>query len=353
MQPIANPFFQYFDLDGSPLENGSIYFGVVNQNPELSPIAVFWDKFLTQPAAQPLKTINGYIVRDGVISQAYVNSNFSFTVRNKKGALVINGRDSADSAFGVMFAALDSATAAVTAIGTSIQSQLWTGFTTSGSSGAYIVNPLPALTGYVSDRWKLNIKFHTGGNGSDTIDVNGLGPKNIKQYNSLGVKVSPTIKAGMITDLIYDGTDWLIVNTLSPSVPVGSFLLAAAASAPAGYLLCQDTVVNVSRSTYSNLFAIIGETWGIGDGSSTFGIPSFKSGYSLVQGYGALGYGVETTGQVKDHTHTYTRFGGFQPQSGSATPCWWSTATDNTGGASGGGPANLAAGRGVAIYIKF
>jgi hypothetical protein len=30
------------------------------------------------------------------------------------------------------------------------------------------------------------------------------------------------------------------------------------------------------------------------------------------------------------HSHVYTRFAGFQPQSGSATPCWWATAADNT-----------------------
>jgi microcystin-dependent protein len=349
MQPIANPFFQYFDLDGSPLENGSIYFGVANQNPELSPIAVFWDKFLTQPAAQPLKTINGYIVRDGVISQAYVNSNFSFTVRNKKGSLVINGRDSADSAFGVMFAALDAATAAVTVIGTSIQSQLWVGFTTTGSSGNYVLNPLPALTGYVSDRWKLNVKFHTGGNGSDNIDINGLGPKNIKQYDSFGAKIAPNIKAGMITDLVYDGTDWIILNPLLPSTPVGSFLLASAAIAPAGYLLCQDTVVNVSRTTYADLFTVIGTTWGTGDGSSTFGIPSFKTGHAMLQGYGTLGYGVETTGEIKAHTHTYVReFGALAQFAGGSQA---SGVTTNTG--STGGTHNLAAGKGVAIYIKF
>lgn len=218
MQPIGMPFFQYFDNDGTPLEDGSIYFGTVNLNPETNPISIYWDALLTQPAAQPIKTLNGFIVRDGVMAQLFCNSDYSFTVRNKKGVIVTSAKDSADSAFGVISAQLAAATAAVAAIGTSIQSQLWVGFTTSGSSGAYVLNPLPALTGYISDPWNLNVKFHTNGNGTDTIDVNGLGAKNIKQYDSSGNKVAPVIKAGMRTDLIYDGTDWVIIDALPPAV---------------------------------------------------------------------------------------------------------------------------------------
>jgi hypothetical protein len=31
------------------------------------------------------------------------------------------------------------------------------------------------------------------------------------------------------------------------------------------------------------------------------------------------------------HSHTYVSYGGWQPQSGSATPCWWSTSMQNSG----------------------
>ena len=50
---------------------------------------------------------------------------------------------------------------------------------------------------------------------------------------------------------------------------------AAAASIPAGYLNCDGTAV--SRSTYSALFALIGTTYGAGDGSSTFNVPNLAS----------------------------------------------------------------------------
>lgn len=46
------------------------------------------------------------------------------------------------------------------------------------------------------------------------------------------------------------------------------------ASAPSGFLECDGS--NVSRSTYSALFAVVGTTWGSGDGSSTFTLPDLQ-----------------------------------------------------------------------------
>ncbi len=44
------------------------------------------------------------------------------------------------------------------------------------------------------------------------------------------------------------------------------------ASAPTGWLLCDGSAV--SRSTYSALFAVIGTTYGSGNGSTTFNVPN-------------------------------------------------------------------------------
>jgi len=44
--------------------------------------------------------------------------------------------------------------------------------------------------------------------------------------------------------------------------------------APTGWLLCNGDVV--SRSTYANLFAVIGTTFGHGDASTTFNLPDFR-----------------------------------------------------------------------------
>jgi microcystin-dependent protein len=51
----------------------------------------------------------------------------------------------------------------------------------------------------------------------------------------------------------------------------GTVLDFAGAVAPAGWLLCDGS--SVSRTTYANLFAVIGITHGSGDGSTTFSLP--------------------------------------------------------------------------------
>lgn len=73
-------------------------------------------------------------------------------------------------------------------------------------------------------------------------------------------------------------TDGSIVkqNSTNPVEYVGAFPGAIAygvnTTAPAGWLLANGQAV--SRTTFATLFAIIGVTYGVGDGSSTFNIPN-------------------------------------------------------------------------------
>ncbi|BAQ85552.1 tail collar domain-containing protein [uncultured Mediterranean phage uvMED] len=52
----------------------------------------------------------------------------------------------------------------------------------------------------------------------------------------------------------------------------GTILSWSTSSIPSGFLECDGTAV--SRSTYSALFAVVGTTYGTGDGSSTFNLPN-------------------------------------------------------------------------------
>lgn len=63
----------------------------------------------------------------------------------------------------------------------------------------------------------------------------------------------------------------------SSSVPTGVIAPFAALSpaVPAGYLLCDGSAV--SRTTYAALFALVGVTFGAGDGSTTFNLPTLTS----------------------------------------------------------------------------
>ena len=86
---LAPPYPIFTDKNGDPLDAGYLYFGTANLNPETNPIQVYYDAAFTQPAAQPLRTSNGYVMRNGSPALIYANSQFSVTVRDKSNALVI------------------------------------------------------------------------------------------------------------------------------------------------------------------------------------------------------------------------------------------------------------------------
>ena len=57
-------------------------------------------------------------------------------------------------------------------------------------------------------------------------------------------------------------------------VPTGSTQMFAGTSAPRGWLIADGRAV--SRTTYAALFAVIGTTYGSGDGSTTFNLPDMR-----------------------------------------------------------------------------
>jgi hypothetical protein len=101
---VSPPFPIFSDRDGQPLENGYVWIGTVNLNPITNPISVYWDAGLTQPAALPVRTINGYPANNGTPGRLYVASDFSITVQDAKGSLVYSAlNENALSADGVLF----------------------------------------------------------------------------------------------------------------------------------------------------------------------------------------------------------------------------------------------------------
>ena len=85
---IQPPYPAFAGADGLPLENGYIWIGTVNLNPQVNPIAVYWDAALTIPTAQPIRTLNGYPMYQGTPARFYAASDYSILVQNSKGSLV-------------------------------------------------------------------------------------------------------------------------------------------------------------------------------------------------------------------------------------------------------------------------
>ena len=70
-----------------------------------------------------------------------------------------------------------------------------------------------------------------------------------------------------------------------------------------GWLLCDGSAI--SRATYAALFAAVGTTWGIGNGSTTFNVPDFRRKVPVGSGgsgTGTLGNAVGNTGGVESVT---------------------------------------------------
>ena len=80
-------------------------------------------------------------------------------------------------------------------------------------------------------------------------------------------------------------------------IPVGMVMLYADEYLPASapFLWCNGAAV--SRTTYANLFNVIGTTYGSGDGSSTFNVPDTRGRTIINQGTGS-GLTERTIGQT-------------------------------------------------------
>jgi len=64
----------------------------------------------------------------------------------------------------------------------------------------------------------------------------------------------------------------------------GEIKLWSTASAPTGWLIANAAAV--SRTTYAALFAVVGTTYGVGDGSTTFNLPDFRGRTPIGAGTG-------------------------------------------------------------------
>lgn len=91
-------------------------------------------------------------------------------------------------------------------------------------------------------------------------------------------------------------------GTLLGAAPIGSLIDHCGPTAPTGYAACDGTAV--SRTTYAALFAVIGTTWGAGDGSTTFNLPDLRDRFRRHKGTAAGVVGATQADQNKSHTHT-------------------------------------------------
>lgn len=96
---------------------------------------------------------------------------------------------------------------------------------------------------------------------ADNIQVNSIGED---QIQDLSVSEDKIIDSSVTKDKIEE----------SQQLPPGVIMPYVSSTAPTGWLYCDGS--EVSRTTYADLYAIIGDSHGEGDGSTTFHIPDYR-----------------------------------------------------------------------------
>ena len=109
----------------------------------------------------------------------------------------------------------------------SLQTQAHTAYTTGGTSTAYTLTtgfgtPVALTT---NERW--HVIFNATAGATPTLNRDSKGAKSLKYYDYAGVKQScgpSTIIANMRVDVVYDGTDYVLTNPLTPFIPTTTAL---------------------------------------------------------------------------------------------------------------------------------
>jgi microcystin-dependent protein len=114
---------------------------------------------------------------------------------------------------------------------------------------------------------------------------------------------------GNLTNLVTEINSALTAFSATHTNPSGTVIAFAASTAPTGYLECAGAAI--SRTTYATLFGVIGTTFGVGDGSTTFNLPDLRG--QFVRGWADSGsvdsgrtFGSTQAYQVGPHSHPIT-----------------------------------------------
>jgi microcystin-dependent protein len=129
----------------------------------------------------------------------------------------------------------------------------------------------------------------------------------------------------------------LAQEVLDRLLPAGTIVAFGGNVAPAGWVLCDGSVRSGNDAAFSALFAVIGKTYGVGDGSApSFNVPDLRGRTAIGAGLGsglalnrilAAKLGTEAITQVPTHTHGVNITTSSSGSHSHTTPGW---------GASGG-----------------
>lgn len=221
-QTVRSPFAPFFDLNGSLLTGGYVYVGLPNQNPETAPAQVFWDSALTQPAALPLKTINGVVVRDGTPTNPFMSGDYSMTVRDKKGQFIFGVVSFAASGLlsGFAAAGANNDITSLSGLTTPLSppqggTQMWYCGSATGTANAIVATPVVPSTGLTLIAGnRVSMLITADSTAAVTLNAGALGIIAVRIASSSGLSAlsGGELKTGMLADFEYTGAVWQLLN---------------------------------------------------------------------------------------------------------------------------------------------
>lgn len=132
-----------------------------------------------------------------------------------------------------------------------LQNQTYTAFTTGGTSSAFTLTPIPAITANTTNQ-RFNVVLNAAPTGSPTLAVSGQSAANFKYYDSTGTKqfiTSAVAPSGWRSDVIYDGTDWVMQSVLQSAATSKIQPITASVSANALTITLNPTTLDFRSST--------------------------------------------------------------------------------------------------------
>lgn len=97
-------------------------------------------------------------------------------------------------------------------------------------------------------------------------------------------------------------------GVLPAAVPTGSVTAYAGATAPSGWVLCDGAAYGRTDGTYSALYAVVGTTYGAGNGTTTFNVPDLRTRVPV--GYSATDTDTDPSAGINNALNTLGKAGG-------------------------------------------
>lgn len=203
----------------------------------------------------------------------------------------------------------DSATARATlAIVKNAREQEGIRYTTAGTAPDFtITTASPAVSTYAEgQRFTLELNAD-GTTGSNTLNVNAIGVKNVKQYDDAGNKRSGVLKNTQIAVVEYDGADFVILNPL-PVYPLSMVRQTVQggpinASGYPDFLPATDADLSlVTQNISASAPFVVCASQGFGLGSDRIGVSTANLTFTCQNGTNYLYVDVSSSGVITTGT---------------------------------------------------